>query len=181
VILAQPLGERGSGWSRMLKAGLTSSAMGCCCPSPRTCWWKRILKAGHRGSAQRSKRCGSASDVGSGRSLLSIWLRHRARPANQRRRARPQPPIDPLDELILALFDIAALLFGELRPGLPVPSFITTSILRQIISDPNLFPNRVAGKCLCRPALEPLPFDALPAFPMASCPRHGAVHCTQAP
>jgi len=148
-VILRSLWEGGSGWSRMLKQASTSSADGLLLPlAQNLLGGKGILSRAPRLCANRSKRCGSASMWAAPIAARSGY-RHRGAPRRTKAPSENQRRLNPLDELILALFDIGCLLFGRLRPG-SVPSSINYIDLRQI----NLRSELVSpgAACLCRPA-----------------------------
>ena len=80
--------------------------------------------------------------------------------------ASSEPAADPLESLIVDLFDIGCLLFGEYvqASGAVFNYYID---LRQIISDPNLFHRVLHAYC---GLLEQLSFDRIAGIPYGSLP-----------
>jgi len=110
----------------MLKAGLTSSADGLLLPLPQNLLVERILSRAPRPYANRSKRCGSASMWAAPIAARSGY-RHRARPANQRSRARPSRRlIRSMSSFWPCLISAVCCSATMSRPQ--APSSITTSI-----------------------------------------------------
>ncbi len=142
----------------MLGAGLGSSGDGLLLPLPQNLLVEDAIAEGAAALKQRIN--GARERLLDGRRATSpeascaVWL--------------PQGPApgDPMAELIVDLFDIGCLLFGEFvqASGAVFSYYID---LRQIISDPNLF-HRVlhayAGQ------LEGLEFDRIAGIPYGSLP-----------
>ncbi|TWB93249.1 uridine monophosphate synthetase [Synechococcus sp. Ace-Pa] len=149
----------------MLKAGLTSSADGLLLPLPQNLLVEKDIEQGTAALRQQIETMRLRLDVGSA-DRCSIWLPAPGAPREPKAPSETQPPIDPLDELILALFDIGCLLFGDYvqASGAIFNYYID---LRQIISDPNLF-HRVLHAYAGR--LEPLTFDRIAGIPYGSLP-----------
>lgn len=128
-------------------------------------------RAGMKGKASAQNAAGngttrSAGALGGGRNADAVGTGSgRAKREGAERNNRVSS-VDPLDELIVELFDVGCLLFGEYvqASGAVFNYYID---LRQIISDPNLF-HRVlhayAGQ------LEGLRFDRIAGIPYGSLP-----------
>jgi uridine monophosphate synthetase len=140
----------------LLEAGLSQSADGLLLPLPQNLLVEDDMAERAERLKQRIEERRShwlESQPRSAADTCQLWLPGR-------------PEEDPLAGLILALFDIGCLLFGEYvqASGAVFNYYID---LRQIISDPNLF-HRVlhayAG------LLEPLAFDRIAGIPYGSLP-----------
>jgi uridine monophosphate synthetase len=149
----------------MLDAGLGDAGDGLLLPLPQSLLVEDAIEAEAAAlkrrineARQRLLRERGRSDA-AGDGVCALWLPAAAT-------AQPQAQLDPLAELIVDLFDIGCLLFGEYvqASGAVFNYYID---LRQIISDPNLF-HRVlhayAGQ------LEGLVFDRIAGIPYGSLP-----------
>ncbi|MCP9888495.1 bifunctional orotidine-5'-phosphate decarboxylase/orotate phosphoribosyltransferase [Cyanobium sp. ATX 6A2] len=148
----------------MLQAGFTSSGDGLLLPLPQNLLVEDdmaqravALKAQINGIRDRwlERRQGSAS--------CDLWLAgNPAEPAG----TSGAPPPDPLEALILDLFDIGCLLFGEyVQASGAVFNYYVD--LRQIISDPNLFHRVLDAYAGC---MGELAFDRIAGIPYGSLP-----------
>jgi uridine monophosphate synthetase len=149
----------------MLDAGLGDAGDGLLLPLPQSLLVEDAIEAEAAAlkrrineARQRLLRERGRSDA-AGDGVCALWLPAAAT-------TQPQAQLDPLAELIVDLFDIGCLLFGEYvqASGAVFNYYID---LRQIISDPNLF-HRVlhayAGQ------LEGLVFDRIAGIPYGSLP-----------
>jgi uridine monophosphate synthetase len=145
----------------LLEAGLSASADGLLLPLPQNLLVEDDMAeraAGlKRRIAERRERLLAGRD---GNASCQVWL-PAGRPASP-----PEADRDPMAELILDLFDIGCLLFGEYvqASGAVFHYYVD---LRRIISDPNLF-HRVlhayAG------LMEELVFDRIAGIPYGALP-----------
>jgi len=156
----------------LLEAGLSPSADGLLLPLPQNLlveddMAERAEQLKHRISARREHWLERRPQVGE---ACSLWLPEPRRPA-----AAPAPPAAAgatkgdsaaIDQLVLDLFDIGCLLFGEYvqASGAVFNYYID---LRQIISDPNLF-HRVLHAY--GTLLEGLSFDRIAGIPYGALP-----------
>jgi len=148
----------------MLEAGFTAAGDGLLLPLPQNLLVEddiaeraERLKRQIQASRERwlARRAGSDGDT------CSVWL-----PGTNGNGSQAPAASDPLAELIVDLFDIGCLLFGDYvqASGAVFNYYID---LRQIISDPNLF-HRVLhayGELLGQ-----LPFDRIAGIPYGSLP-----------
>ncbi|QPN59944.1 bifunctional orotidine-5'-phosphate decarboxylase/orotate phosphoribosyltransferase [Synechococcus sp. CBW1002] len=141
----------------LLQAGLTAAADGLLLPLPQNLLVEddigpRAEQLKLRIEEQRL-RCLEARPIG-GDGSCQLWL------------PQPEAAVDPMEELIVDLFDIGCLLFGEYvqASGAVFNYYID---LRQIISDPNLF-HRVLHAYA--EVIEGLPFDRIAGIPYGSLP-----------
>ncbi|MEB3324344.1 MAG: bifunctional orotidine-5'-phosphate decarboxylase/orotate phosphoribosyltransferase [Cyanobacteriota bacterium] len=137
----------------LLEAGLTDAADGLLLPLPQNLlveddMAERAAQLKQRISALRQARLERQSE-----DRCSLWL-----PAKM--------VAEPMEQLILDLFDLGCLLFGEYKQasGAIFNYYID---LRQIISDPNLF-HRVLHAYAA--SLEGLSFDRIAGIPYGSLP-----------
>ncbi len=162
----------------LLEAGLSPAADGLLLPLPQNLLVEDDIAERAAELKQRiesRRRHWLASRPASGDDTCSLWLPgdngnggngHGASDGSADRGGADGAGADPLAPLILDLFDIGCLLFGEYvqASGAVFNYYID---LRQIISDPNLF-HRVlhayAGQ------LEPLSFDRIAGIPYGSLP-----------
>ena len=145
----------------MLEAGFTAAGDGLLLPLPQNLLVEDdIAERAERlkGQIQTSRERWLARRAGSGGDTCSVWL-----PGSG-----DQAPAasDPMAELIVELFDIGCLLFGEYvqASGAIFNYYID---LRQIISDPNLF-HRVLHAY--GELLRELDFDRIAGIPYGSLP-----------
>jgi len=162
VIPAQPRGRR-SGWSRCFNAASPLRGRWLLLPLAQNLLVeKRIFEQGTAALRQTDRTMPASA---------SMWQRDRCsicvnpgtgRAPRPKRRSETQPPIDPLDELILALFDIGRLLFGDyVQP--PVAIFNYYIDLGQSIVRSDCF-HRVLH-AYARPGFEPMTFDRIAGIP----------------
>jgi uridine monophosphate synthetase len=137
----------------LLEAGLTDAADGLLLPLPQNLLVEddteaRAAQLKERIEAHRQARLGQKSE-----DRCSLWL-----PA--------ATAAEPMEQLILDLFDLGCLLFGEYKQasGAIFNYYID---LRQIISDPNLF-HRVLHAYAAQ--LEGLVFDRIAGIPYGALP-----------
>ncbi|MEB3352637.1 MAG: orotate phosphoribosyltransferase, partial [Cyanobacteriota bacterium] len=156
----------------LLQAGLSQAADGLLLPLPQNLLVEDRMEEG----AARLKR--RINDLRAQRlderrpgdtAICSLWLPEPAATGAGVDRLSPKdPPVerDPMADLILDLFDIGCLLFGEYvqASGAVFNYYID---LRQIISDPNLF-HRVLHAYAGR--LRELAFDRIAGIPYGSLP-----------
>jgi uridine monophosphate synthetase len=156
----------------LLEAGLTASADGLLLPLPQHLLVEEGMEQGTRDLRRQIEAMRHRLDVGAV-DRCSLWLPAPADPLlsadadpDLDADLEPEPGPDPDAELILALFDLGCLLFGDYvqASGAVFNYYID---LRQIISAPNVF-HRVlhayAG------LLEPLEFDRIAGIPYGSLP-----------
>jgi uridine monophosphate synthetase len=141
----------------LLQAGLNNAADGLLIPLPQHLLVEEGMAAGTRALRQQIEAMRARWEGASGDDRCALWL---PAPADAPR------ALDPLDELIVDLFDIGCLLFGEYvqASGAVFNYYID---LRRIISDPNLF-HRVLhayGELLAG-----LRFDRIAGIPYGSLP-----------
>lgn len=157
----------------MLAAGLGDAGDGLLLPLPQSLLVEDAIEAEawalkRRINAARERLLQErGSSAAQGEGVCALWLPAAENAAEDAAAtAEPQAQHDPLAELIVDLFDIGCLLFGEYvqASGAVFNYYID---LRQIISDPNLF-HRVlhayAGQ------LEGLVFDRIAGIPYGSLP-----------
>ncbi|MFM7169353.1 MAG: orotate phosphoribosyltransferase, partial [Cyanobium sp.] len=137
----------------LLQAGLTDAADGLLLPLPQNLlveddMAERAEQLKQRIQAHREARLEQQSE-----DRCSLWL-----PAAK--------ASEPMDQLILDLFDLGCLLFGDYKQasGALFNYYID---LRQIISDPNLFHRVLHAYAGC---LEGLTFDRIAGIPYGSLP-----------
>jgi uridine monophosphate synthetase len=160
----------------MLQAGLSASADGLLLPVPQNLLVEDDIAALTRGlklQIEAMRQQVADSRVGSGDSC-ALWLPPPS-PAEATTKGLDgvtggvspnEPDDDPLQGLILDLFDLGCLLFGRYvqASGAVFPYYID---LRRIISDPNLF-HRVLHAYAER--LEGLRFDRIAGIPYGALP-----------
>ncbi|MCP9848593.1 bifunctional orotidine-5'-phosphate decarboxylase/orotate phosphoribosyltransferase [Cyanobium sp. Morenito 9A2] len=155
----------------LLQAGLSASADGLLLPVPQNLLVEEgigALTAGLKRQIEAIRQRVAESRGDSGASC-ALWLPPTAgEPLSLRDDLAPlqAPAPDPLDNLILDLFDLGCLLFGRYvqASGAEFPYYID---LRRIISDPNLF-HRVLHAYAQR--LEGLRFDRIAGIPYGALP-----------
>lgn len=137
----------------LLEAGLTDSADGLLLPLPQNLlveddMAERASQLKQRIAAQRQKKLLQQSS-----DRCSLWL-------------PTQQATEPMEQLIMDLFDLGCLLFGEYKQasGAIFNYYID---LRQVISDPNLF-HRVLHAYAA--SMEGLTFDRIAGIPYGSLP-----------
>ncbi|MFM7314102.1 MAG: orotidine 5'-phosphate decarboxylase / HUMPS family protein [Cyanobium sp.] len=151
----------------LLEAGLTAAADGLLLPLPQNLLVEDDMAEQAAGLKQRieeqrqrwleSRR--QAADTS-----CTLWLP--AQDSADRSERELAEPLDPMESLILDLFDIGCLLFGEyVQASGAVFNYYVD--LRQIISDPNLF-HRVLHSYAA--LLEDLDFDRIAGIPYGSLP-----------
>jgi len=158
----------------LLEAGLTTAADGLLLPLPQNllveddmaeraaCLKQRIEQRRHHWLETRQRQAAAS---------CQLWLPgQEGNPADGAVSAEAEPamttPADPMEALILDLFDIGCLLFGEyVQASGAVFNYYVD--LRQIISDPNLF-HRVLHSYAA--LLEGLEFDRIAGIPYGSLP-----------
>ncbi|MFN9644171.1 MAG: bifunctional orotidine-5'-phosphate decarboxylase/orotate phosphoribosyltransferase [Cyanobacteriota bacterium] len=137
----------------LLEAGLTDAADGLLLPLPQNLlveddMAERAAQLKQRIQAHRQSRLARQSE-----DRCSLWL-----PA--------APAAEPMEQLILDLFDLGCLLFGDYKQASGA-TFNYYIDLRQIISDPNLF-HRVLHAYAAQ--LEGLRFDRIAGIPYGALP-----------
>ena len=140
----------------LLEAGLSDSADGLLIPMPQNLLVEDDLAQqaeALKGRINRRRQSWLDNHAGSVAGSCDLWL------------AQPNDA-DPMAELIVDLFDIGCLLFGEYvqASGAVFNYYID---LRQIISDPNLFHRVLHGYSAL---LEQLAFDRIAGIPYGSLP-----------
>ncbi len=137
----------------LLEAGLTASADGLLLPLPQNVLVEDDTEARAEQLKQRIHAHRQARLCQKTEDRCSLWL-----PAAQ--------AVEPLDQLIVELFDLGCLLFGEYKQasGAIFNYYID---LRLIISDPNLFHRVLHAYAAC---LEGLSFDRIAGIPYGSLP-----------
>ena len=144
----------------LLEAGLNQAADGLLLPLPQNLLVEDDLSEqaeALKGLINRRRQRWLEQQPGGGNSSCELWLAApEAEPGDQ----------DPMAELILDLFDIGCLLFGEYvqASGAVFNYYID---LRQIISDPNLFHRVLHGYS---GLLQQLSFDRIAGIPYGSLP-----------
>jgi uridine monophosphate synthetase len=154
----------------LLEAGLTSAADGLLLPLPqnllveddlsaRAAALKQRISDQRQRWLERRSLVDQASDARA--ATCSLWL-----PEAPQAREDPTPRQDPHADLILDLYDIGCLLFGDYvqASGAVFNYYID---LRQIISDPNLFHRVLHAYGLL---LQELDFDRVAGIPYGSLP-----------
>ena len=163
----------------LLEAGLSAAADGLLLPLPQNLLVEDDMA---ERSAQLKRRIRErreqwlelrSRDAGASAASCQLWLpdpRSPGRPGSAAATAAGDgtsaPPLEPLEDLILDLFDIGCLLFGDYvqASGAVFHYYVD---LRQIISDPNLF-HRVLH-CYAS-LLQELEFDRIAGIPYGSLP-----------
>ncbi len=149
----------------LLEAGLSASADGLLLPLPQNLLVEddleqRAHRLKQRISDQRDQWL--ARQDRQDNSSCSLWLPQRPQDTKEEKPSGDEP----MESLILNLFDLGCLLFGEyVQASGAVFNYYVD--LRQIISDPNLFHqvlHAYAGQ------LEPLAFDRIAGIPYGSLP-----------
>jgi uridine monophosphate synthetase len=137
----------------LLDAGLTEAADGLLLPLPQNLlveddMAEQASQLKQRIHAQRQVRLEKKSE-----DRCTLWL-------------PPQQTAEPMEQLILDLFDLGCLLFGEYKQasGAIFNYYID---LRQIISDPNLFHRVLHAYAAC---LEGLSFERIAGIPYGALP-----------
>ena len=155
-VILRSLWEEEERLEALLEAGLTASADGLLLPLPQHLLVEEGMEQGTRDLRRQIEAMRHGLE-GGGTDRCSLWL-----PAP----ADPLPEADPQAELILALFDLGCLLFGDYvqASGAVFNYYID---LRQIISAPNIF-HRVLHAYAA--LLEPLRFDRIAGIPYGSLP-----------
>jgi len=148
----------------MLEAGFTAAGDGLLLPLPQNLLVEDdIAERAERlkGQIQKSQEQWLDRRAGSGGDTCSVWLPGAGGNGDQAPAAS-----DPMAELIIKLFDIGCLLFGEYvqASGAVFNYYID---LRQIISDPNLFHRVLHGY---GEQLKQLDFDRIAGIPYGSLP-----------
>jgi uridine monophosphate synthetase len=144
----------------LLEAGLNQAADGLLLPLPQNLLVEDDLSEqaeALKGLINRGRQRWLEQQPANGNSSCDVWLASpKAEPNDQ----------DPLAELILDLFDIGCLLFGDYvqASGAVFNYYID---LRQIISDPNLFHRVLHGYS---GLLKQLEFDRIAGIPYGSLP-----------
>ena len=137
----------------LLEAGLSDAADGLLLPLPQNLlveddMAERAGQLKQRIQTHRQQRLSQKSD-----DRCSLWL-----PATK--------AAEPMQQLILDLFDLGCLLFGSYKQASGA-TFNYYIDLRQIISDPNLFHRVLHAYAAC---LEGLKFDRIAGIPYGSLP-----------
>lgn len=145
----------------LLEAGLNQAADGLLLPLPQNLLVEDDLSeqaAALKGLINRRRQRWLERQPARGANSCAVWLAHSD--------SRNASDSDPLAELIVDLFDIGCLLFGEYvqASGAVFNYYID---LRQIISDPNLFHRVLHSYC---GLLEQLTFDRIAGIPYGSLP-----------
>jgi uridine monophosphate synthetase len=161
-VILRSLWEEEERLEALLEAGLTASADGLLLPLPQHLLVEEGMEQGTRDLRCQIEAMRHRLDAGAV-DRCSLWL---PAPAETLPSVDPDPDPDPLAELILALFDLGCLLFGDYvqASGAVFNYYID---LRQIISAPNVF-HRVLHAYAGR--LEPLQFDRIAGIPYGSLP-----------
>ncbi len=153
MILARNIWEDVNNWPQLIKLGLSNHGDGLLIPVP-----EEHLKYSHPGDSIRALRDDVNQvrmQVGQGLPACSVWLpdvcllkRH------------------PYEDLILQLYDISCLQFGEFvqASGAVFPYYID---LRKIISNPQVFDTIITAYAN---VLETLKFDRIAGIPYGSLP-----------
>ena len=144
----------------MLQAGLSAAADGLLLPLPQNLLVEDDLSeqaAALKGLINRRRQRWLENQPADANTSCDVWLAAPAEPSGHQ---------DPMADLILDLFDIGCLLFGEYvqASGAVFNYYID---LRQIISDPNLFHRVLHGYS---GLLEQLQFDRIAGIPYGSLP-----------
>ena len=152
----------------LLKAGLNPTADGLLLPLPQNLLVEDDLgdqAAAVKAMINRRRERWLVQQPGQPAESCTIWLPG-LEPDPTTPAAGQTPGADPLESLILDLFDIGCLLFGEYvqASGAVFNYYID---LRQIISDPNLFHRVLHSYC---GLLEQLEFDRIAGIPYGSLP-----------
>ena len=144
----------------LLEAGLNQAADGLLLPLPQNLLVEDDLSeqaAALKGLINRRRQRWLENQPADANTSCDVWLAAPAEPSGHQ---------DPMADLILDLFDIGCLLFGEYvqASGAVFNYYID---LRQIISDPNLFHRVLHGYS---GLLEQLQFDRIAGIPYGSLP-----------
>ena len=153
----------------MLEAGFTAAGDGLLLPLPQNLLVEddiaeRAERLKHQIQTSRERWLASRAPGASG-DTCSLWLPGASDSASDSGDQTPEQ-LDPMAELIVDLFDIGCLLFGEYvqASGAVFNYYID---LRQIISDPNLFHRVLHGY---GEQLKQLEFDRIAGIPYGSLP-----------
>jgi uridine monophosphate synthetase len=146
----------------MLRAGFTPAGDGLLLPLPQNLLVEDDLADHAEALKQKinSSRDAWLAEQQDGQPSCDLWLAGSASSVDQ------PLPMDPMDALILELFDIGCLLFGEyVQASGDIFNYYVD--LRQIISDPNLFHRVLHAYAGC---MAELAFDRIAGIPYGSLP-----------